>query len=221
MGVPVNSASRALRCDDDFLARRRPAGQAEHGAPVAFVHHAFADEIVVLAMVHDDEAEHARVFQRAAHDLVVLDAMAVVGERDDAGLCKRADRREFLAGEAFGDRAGGEDIHARLGARFFLDPRRPRSGCPPAGEVFGMQTTVVKPPAAAARVPLAMVSFADWPGSRRWTWMSMSPGATTRPRASIVSSARKSGALRRGRIDDAAIDEEQIARVRRGRSPGR
>ena len=36
----------------------------------AFVHHAFADEIVVLAMVHDDEAEHARIFERAAHDLV-------------------------------------------------------------------------------------------------------------------------------------------------------
>ena len=112
-GVPVSSASRALRCDDDFLADRRPAGQAEHGAPVAFVHHAFADEIVVLAMVHHDEVEHARVLERAAHDFVVLHAMAVVGERDDAGFVHRADGREFFAGDAFGDRAGREDIHAR------------------------------------------------------------------------------------------------------------
>ena len=53
----------------------------------------------------------------------ILDAMAVVGERDDAGLVHRADRREFLAGDALGDRAGGEDIHARLGLRLFQNPR--------------------------------------------------------------------------------------------------
>ena len=76
---------------------RRPAGQAEHGAPVALVHHAFADEVVVLAMVHHDEAEHARVLERAAHQLVVLHAMAVVGERHHAGLVQRADGRQFLA----------------------------------------------------------------------------------------------------------------------------
>ncbi len=65
-------------------------------------------------------------------------------------------------------------------------------GLSTGGLVFGMQTTDVKPPAAAARVPLAMVSFADWPGSRRCTWMSMRPGATTRPAASMVSSTLKS-----------------------------
>jgi hypothetical protein len=37
------------------------------------------------------------------------------------------------------------------------------------GEVFGMQTIVVNPPLAAARVPVAMVSFADCPGSRKCT----------------------------------------------------
>jgi hypothetical protein len=36
-----------------------------------------------------------------------------------------------------------------------------------AGRVFGMQQTVVKPPAAAAAVPVAIVSFASNPGSRR------------------------------------------------------
>jgi hypothetical protein len=53
------------------------------------------------------------------------------------------------------------------------------------GEVFGMQTTVVKPPAAAAREPVAMVSLCVWPGSRKWTWMSTRPGQATRPAASI------------------------------------
>ena len=109
--------------DDDFLARRRPAGQSERGADRAFVHHAFADEIVVLAMVHDGEAKHARVLQRAAHDLMVLDTMPVVGERDDARFVHRADGREFLARDAFRNRAGGEDVHARLGLRFFQNPR--------------------------------------------------------------------------------------------------
>jgi hypothetical protein len=35
------------------------------------------------------------------------------------------------------------------------------------GAVFGMQTTVVNPPAAAAREPVAMVSLCVWPGSRK------------------------------------------------------
>src|SRR3989442_813298 len=42
----------------------------------------------------------------------------------------------------------------------------------------------VKPPAAAARAPVSMVSACSNPGSRRCTCMSMKPGATTRPVAS-------------------------------------
>ena len=55
------------------------------------------------------------------------------------------------------------------------------------GTVLAMQATAVKPPAAAAIVPVRTVSLYSWPGSRRWTWMSMSPGVTTSPAASIVS----------------------------------
>ena len=87
--------------DDRFLARRRPAGQAEQRAPVAFMHDAVADEVVVLAMIEHRQAEHARVLDRAAHQLVILDAMPVVGDRDDAGLRERADRRQFFAREVF------------------------------------------------------------------------------------------------------------------------
>src|SRR4051812_1532921 len=49
-------------------------------------------------------------------------------------------------------------------------------GLSATGEVFGMQTTVVKPPAAAARAPDSIVSFQLKPGSRRCTWRSISPG---------------------------------------------
>jgi hypothetical protein len=64
------------------------------------------------------------------------------------------------------------------------------------GCVLAMHATAVKPPAAAARVPVAIVSLYSWPGSRRWTWMSMNPGAITRPPTSTVSAP--GGASSRG-----------------------
>src|SRR5437867_2573386 len=55
------------------------------------------------------------------------------------------------------------------------------------GFVFGMQTTEVNPPRAAQRVPVSMVSLSLRPGSRRWTCMSIRPGTTSFPVASITS----------------------------------
>src|SRR6266850_6055272 len=57
------------------------------------------------------------------------------------------------------------------------------------GSVFGMQATAVNPPRTAARVPVSMVSFSSWPGSRRWTWMSTNPGQTTAPPTSTISTS--------------------------------
>ena len=77
------------------------------------------------------------------------------------------------------------------------------------GFVLGMARMLVNPPAAAARVPVAMVSFWLPPGSRRWTCMSMRPGATMRPFASMTGteeSVRRGGAFR-----DASLDDEEIA----------
>src|SRR6478735_2510978 len=54
------------------------------------------------------------------------------------------------------------------------------------GDVLGMHTTVVKPPAAPAWEPVRIVSLWVWPGSRKWTWMSTRPGHTTRPLASMT-----------------------------------
>ena len=57
------------------------------------------------------------------------------------------------------------------------------------GLVLGMVETAVKPPATAAARPVWSVSDASPPGSRKCTWISTNPGATTLPRASSVSSA--------------------------------
>ena len=53
------------------------------------------------------------------------------------------------------------------------------------GFVLGMQQTVVNPPAMAEAVPVLIVSFASPPGSRRWTWGSIRPGATILPPQSM------------------------------------
>ena len=82
---------------DRFLARRRPARQPEQRAPVAFMHDAVADEVVILAMIEHRHADHARVFHRAPHQLVILNAMPVVRDRDHAGLRERTDRRQLFA----------------------------------------------------------------------------------------------------------------------------
>src|ERR1700730_5185198 len=55
------------------------------------------------------------------------------------------------------------------------------------GLVLGIEQTAVNPPRAAVLVPVSMVSEFSCPGSRRWTCMSMKPGATTRPVASNTS----------------------------------
>jgi len=53
------------------------------------------------------------------------------------------------------------------------------------GTVLGMHATAVNPPAAAARVPVSIVSFHSCPGSEVNVHVD-EPGATTRPRASIT-----------------------------------
>ena len=108
---------------DHLLARRRPAAQSQRGAPITFVHHAVSHERIILAMIHHRQVEHLRVFAGAAHEFVVLDAMAVVGDGHDAGFFERTDGREFFAGDIFGDGAGDENIHDAFALRAFADER--------------------------------------------------------------------------------------------------
>ena len=62
------------------------------------------------------------------------------------------------------------------------------------GSVLAIAWTAVKPPSAAARVPVSTVSASSPPGSRRWVWRSTSPGSMMHPSASMTSAS--SGASR-------------------------
>ncbi len=46
------------------------------------------------------------------------------------------------------------------------------------GIVLGMSSTVVTPPITAAREPVIQSSLYSIPGSRKWTWPSITPGST-------------------------------------------
>ncbi len=50
------------------------------------MHYAVADQIVILAMIEHRQTDHPRIFNRASHQLVILNAMAVVRDCDDPGL---------------------------------------------------------------------------------------------------------------------------------------
>ena len=82
---------------DCFLARGRPARQTEQRAPITLMHDAVADEIVILAVIKDWHAYHTRVLNCAPHQLVVLNAMTIVCNRDHACLREGSDRAQFFA----------------------------------------------------------------------------------------------------------------------------
>ena len=84
-----------------LLAGRRPAAQSKRRAPKTFMHHAVGHEGIILAMIHHRQIEHLGVFAGAAHQFVVLHAMAVIGDGHDAGAFEPADGRQFFAGDIF------------------------------------------------------------------------------------------------------------------------
>src|SRR4051794_4569864 len=60
------------------------------------------------------------------------------------------------------------------------------------GSVLAIAWTAVKPPTAAAWVPVSTVSASSRPGSRRWVCRSTRPGSSTQPVASSSSSPVRS-----------------------------
>ena len=54
------------------------------------------------------------------------------------------------------------------------------------GVLLAIACTAVKPPSAAARVPVSTVSASSRPGSRRCVWTSTMPGRAMRPSASMT-----------------------------------
>ena len=86
---------------------------------------------IILAMIHHGQAKHAGVFDGATHDLVVLNAMPVIGQGNNTGLKKRASWSEFLPAQAFSDSPCAKNIHTSFAGSLFFDPsdRRRAVGC--------------------------------------------------------------------------------------------
>src|SRR3954470_3311856 len=58
-----------------------------------------------------------------------------------------------------------------------------------SGSVFGISNTAVTPPMTALRDPVSRSSLWVWPGSRKCTWVSITPGRMCRPLQSTISAA--------------------------------
>ncbi len=161
--------------------------EAEPGRELALVHHAFADEIGVLGVMHDEGVEIAGIDERAAHHLGVGDALRPVGEGDGAGGLRAGRSRSSPAPLM-------PLVSAAIGWTWTIAVSRARrstkstmAGSSIAGLVSGCDTMVVTPPAAAAWLAEAKVSRYSAPGSPTKARMSMRPGATTLPRQSTIS----------------------------------
>ena len=107
--------------EHDRLGFARNAGQAEAARALALGHHALADEVAVLASMHDERAEIARVGQRAAHRLRIGDAVRPVGKGDGAGFGEQADLGDLAPLEPLGQRRGRQHAHLGGGARAAQD----------------------------------------------------------------------------------------------------
>ena len=122
------------------------------------------------------------VLHGPAHEPVVLHAVAVVGEEAHAEAGQLGHRGQLLARAA--DRDGRRpDVAQRPSRPSSEDLPDHRRGESMAGSVLGMATTAVKPPRAAARVPVSTVS-ASSAGLAQVGVQVDEAGATTQPPAS-------------------------------------
>ena len=123
--------------------------------------------------------------KRPAHQFGIVDRGTVVAEGDGPGVDELPDLGQFLALAPFAD-AGHDEHVAIVGpGGLVVDEFDACLACRSAARCWECRRSLVKPPARAAAVPVAMVSSSSRPGSRRWTCMSISPGETIFPAASI------------------------------------
>ncbi len=97
----------------DRLGRVGNADQPQPRGEFALVHDAFADQMGVFGVVHDQRVEVAGVGQRPAHHLGIGDAPVAVGERHGAGGLQQADLGHFRAAHALGQRRHRMDVDDR------------------------------------------------------------------------------------------------------------
>ena len=91
--------------------------------------HAFSASVGSSQWSMTREAEGLRVLEGAAHHARARHRLAVVGERDAAGLAQVAELGELLALLAARDGADRVDAHRALGARLLEDRARDRRRC--------------------------------------------------------------------------------------------
>ena len=95
------------------------------------------------------------------------------------------------------DPEGEVAMHAALGAARACRRAPPRVVV--GGSVLGISNTAVTPPSAAAREPVSRSSLWARPGSRKCTWLSITPGRTCRPVAVDPLARRGARSERRSR----------------------
>ena len=193
--------------DGHLLGRGRPAAQPQHGRHEAVVRLGALGQRRLLGVLDDRQPERARVGQRGPQDRRRPDRRPVVREADDARVGKLAERGELLPSPPDRDRTDARATRPATPTPR-RQPRTPAStpGSSSAGVVFGIAQTVVKPPCAAAASPDATVSASSLPGSRRWAWRSMNPGATTTPSGPTPSASSPDSQVTVSRIP--SIDDD-------------
>ena len=122
-----------------------------------------ADAVNYEELAKTEHLSELEMFVREVHDRV-LDI------RHEQAYQKQLDGRPAMAIRIKGP---GHRVDATA-ASFPCQLAREQTG----GTLFGMSRTVVMPPSAAARVPVAKFSRCGCPGSRRWTWVSIMPAIT-------------------------------------------
>ncbi len=98
----VVPGARALGQDqvarhDQVLGFARPTRQAEAGRHLTFVHLRARGEVVIFAVLREQQVEVARVLQRGAHHGGVHHAVPVIAHADGPGVAQVAHFAELLS----------------------------------------------------------------------------------------------------------------------------
>ena len=157
--TPGQARERDVARDDDLLGCGRNRAMPKLPGYVALVHRARRPVAGSSQCTITGRPSPARRLQRLAHDRRVSRRLAVVGKPDRAGRRQRLEVDRPLPAPPLadrGDRMQRRPRASRATRRFSSSSATTESS---AGSVFGMQKTRVNPPAAAAAVPVPIVSF--------------------------------------------------------------
>ena len=107
--------------DHQFFGFAGHSAHSEQNGPFAFVHDPFRFQSLVSAMIQDRQIECVGIVDDMAHELMILNAFAVIRKGDGSGGFQGTDRRHFLAFEVLGHGAAGEDFDHTFAFRVCQD----------------------------------------------------------------------------------------------------